>query len=205
MPISGAAMAALIQLQMTAKGMTGQYVMKLSQAIGSGVVSSILASAIYNGTSTGLTIGAGASTGKLAAGVTIGTVVGNMIYLQMTAAGLRGEYAQKLASAIGAGVAKHMATAMVQGASTIVAIGSGTGTIKGVVGSSMGALIFAQMGAKGMTGQYAQKLASAIGKGVANSIKQTIVTTTITGIAIGPIPPVFPPVPGTGVDTGKIV
>lgn len=205
MPISGAAMAVLIQSQMAAKGMTGQYAMKLSQAIGSGIVSTILASATYSGTSTGLTIGAGTSTGKLAAGVTIGTTVGNMIYLQMTAAGLRGEYSQKLASAIGAGVAKHMATAIVQGASTVVAIGSGTGTIKGVTGSSMGSLIFAQMGAKGMTGQHAQKLAKAIGKGVANAIKQTTVTTTITGVAVGPTPPAFPPVAGTGKDTGKIV
>jgi hypothetical protein len=205
MPISGALLATLIQAQMTANGMAGQYDLQLSQAVGNGIINTILTSAIYTGTSTGLGIGAGTSTGTLSGSIIIGPAVSGLIFAQMTAAGLAGQYSLPLANSIGSAVATHMATAIVMGASTVVGIGTGTGTIVGVLGPSMGALILLQMTAMGLNGAITPQLANSIGSGVASAIQASIATTTIVGVAVGTVPPAFPPIPSVGVDTGKIV
>lgn len=206
MPIVGAACGSMIQLQLAAAGFLGQNITQMAMAIGNGVINSILSSATYTGSSTGLGIGAGSSTGKILGGITIGPTVGNMIYLQMTAQGLLGEKAQAFANAVGAGIANHIAAAaIVTGASTIVGIGVGTGTIVGVVGPAVGMQVFAMMTAQGLLGQDAQKLANAIGNGVATAVSMSTVTTTIVGAAVGTVPPAFPPIPSTGSDTGRII
>lgn len=206
MPIVGAACGSMIQLQFAAAGFLGQNISQMAMAIGNGVINSILSSATYTGTSTGLGIGAGSSTGKILGGITIGPTVGNLIYLNMTAQGLLGENARSFASAVGAGIANHIASAaIVTGASTIVGIGVGTGTIVGVVGQAVGAQIFAMMTAQGLLGENARNVADAVGAGVASAIGMSTVTTTITGAAVGTVPPAFPPIPSTGTDTGKIL
>jgi len=205
MPIAGPALAGLIQAQMAANGMVGQNALQLSQAIGNGIINTILASAIYTGTSTGLGIGAGSSTGKLIGTITVGPAIGGNIFTQMGAFAIAGEKSQPLAMAIGNAIATHMATAIVAGASTVVGIGTGTGIITGVVGPSLGSMIALQMTAMGLLGQNSISLANAIGMGVALSIQQSTVTTTITGVAVGTVPPALPPIPSVGTDTGKIV
>jgi hypothetical protein len=205
MPIAGPILASLIQAQMTANGMTGQYDMQLSQAIGNGIVNSVLATAMYTGTSTGLGLGAGVSTGSLLGTIIIGPSVGGLIFAQMTALGLTGQKSFPLASSVGNAVAMHMATAIVQGASTIVGIGTGMGVIVGVVGPSVGSMITLQMTAMGLTGQYSMILANAIGLGVALAFQASTATTVIMGAAIGPVPPAFPPIPSVGTDMGKLI
>jgi hypothetical protein len=174
-------------------------------AIGNSVANTILASAIYTGTSVGLGLGVGASTGFVTGSVIIGPTVTALIFSQMTAAGLAGTANLQLASAIGNAVAMHMATAIVQGVSSVVAIGTGTGVIVGVVGPMLGAAILAQMTAMGLTGSATPQLSMAIGDGIALAIQASIVTTTIVGVAVGPIPPVFPPIPSIGTDMGRLV
>ena len=205
MPIAGPALAGLIQLEMSSAGMTGQNVPQLSQAVGNGVVMTILSTAIYTGTSTGLGIGVGSSTGTISGSITIGVTVGNLIFVQMSALGLLGEKAQSLASAIGNAVATHMSTAIVQGSSTVVAIGSGVGVIVGVLGPTMASNIFLQMQAMGLIGQNALQLSQAIGNGIAMAIQASTVSTSIVGVAVGTVPLAFPPIPSVGVDTGKIL
>lgn len=205
MPINGAACGSMIQLQMLAAGFTGQNSNQLASAIGNGVINSILSTAIYSGTSTGLGIGTGASIGKISGTIVTGAALGGLIFTQMTAMGLLGEKAQTLANAVGKGIAAHMALAIVQGTSTIVGIGAGTGVVVGVVGPAVGAQIFTMMSAQGLIGQNAIQLANAIGNGVALAIQSSTVTTTITGAAVGTVPPAFPPIPSTGTDIGRII
>jgi hypothetical protein len=205
MPIAGPLLATLIQAQMTANGMTGQYDLQLSQAVGNGIVNAVLASAVYTGVSTGLGLGAGVSTGSLLGTIIIGASVSGLIFSQMSAMGLAGQKSLPFASSIGNAVAAHMATAIVQGASTVVGIGTGTGIIIGIIGPSVGSMITLQMTAMGLTGQYSITLANAIGLGIALAFQTSTVTTAITGVAVGPVPPAFPPIPSVGSDTGKIV
>lgn len=205
MPLVGPALGGLIQGQMTAMGLTGSSSASLAQAVGNGVVNSILASAVYTGTSTGLGLGAGVSTGKLLGTAIVGPSVSALIFAQMGLLGLAGTNAISLANAIGNGVAMHLAAALVQGSSTVVGIGTGTGVVVGVVGPAMGSMILLQMTAMGLTGQNSAQLANAIGMGVALAIQASTVTTAITGVVVGPTPPAFPPIPSVGVDTGKLV
>jgi len=205
MPIAGPALAGLIQTELAAAGFTGESDSSLAQAIGNGIILTILQSATYTGTSTGLGIGVGSSTGTLSGSITQGSAVGNLIFAQMSAMSLLGEKAQTLATAIGNAVATHMSTAMIVGSSTIVGIGTGTGTIVGVLGPTMGANIIVQMQASSILGQNSTQLAQAIGMGVAAAIQASTVSTTIMGAAVGTVPPALPPIPSTGIDSGKIV
>jgi hypothetical protein len=203
--LAGPMLGSIILIQFAAAGFTGTSLPQLSQAIGNGVVMNVLSSAIYTGTSTGLGIGAGISTGMLSGGVCIGAYVGLSIQLQMMAMGLTGTQASAFAMAVGNGVAAHMVSAIVQGTSTVVGIGAGTGTIVGIVGPAMGAMILTQMMAMSLTGTQNVTLANAVGNGVAQAFTSTIATTTITGAAVGVVPPGFPPIPSVGVDTGKLI
>jgi hypothetical protein len=205
MPIAGPALAGLIQAEMASAGFTGQNDASLAQAVGNGVILTILQSATYTGTSTGLGIGVGSSTGTLSGSITQGSAVGNLIFAQMSGMSLLGQKAQALASAIGNAVATHMSTAMVVGSSTVVGIGSGTGTIVGVLGPTMGANIIVQMQAMSILGQNSTQLAQAIGMGIASAIQASTATTTILGSAVGTVPPALPPIPSTGIDSGKLV
>lgn len=206
MPVNGAACGSMIQLQLTGMGFVGQNISQMAMAIGNGVINSILSMATYTGTSTGMGLGTGVSTGKLVGAIVTGPTLGNLIYLQMTAQNLLGEYAQKFAKAVGAGIANYIASAaIVTGTSTIVGIGTGTGVIVGVVGTAVSSQILAMMTANGLLGKNARNLANAIGNGVALAIQSSTVTTSIVGVAIGTAPPALPPIPSTGTDTGKIV
>ena len=204
MPIAGPLLGTIIQAQLAANGFLGSHTVPLSQAIGNGVVNSILATAVYTGTSTGFGLGVGSSTGLLIGGVVIGPTVGSLILARMIASGFLGSNTPQMASAIGNAIAVHMLTAMVQGASTVVAAGVGTGIITGVAGPMVGSTIFLQMTAMGLLGSKSQQLAFAIGNGVADAFAITAVNTVIAGIPVGPIPPIFPPIPSVGSDTGKL-
>lgn len=204
MPISGVILGSIIQAQFASNGFVGTAIPQLSSALGNGIVNPILATGTYTGVSTGLGIGAGTSTGVLSGGIVIAPVVSNLIYLQMTASGMLGSKVLQMSNAIGSAVASHMLTAIVQGASTIVAAGVGTGTIIGVLGPIVGASISSQMSLFGMLGQSAPQLAFAIGNAIALAFSTTIVNTTIVGVPVGPIPPAFVPIPVVGTDTGKL-
>jgi len=205
MPISGPILAQLIYAEMLSAGMTGQYTFKMAQAVGNGVIITVLSSAVYNGISTGFAIGAGTSVGTLSGSIVIGKTVGSLIFTSMTSLGLVGQKSQQFAGAIGNAVANHMSMAIVQGASVPVAIGSGTGIISGVVVPLMTNNILMQMSMMGFTGQKIFQLAQGISIGVCTAIQMSVATTSITGIAIGTVPPALPPIPMSGTDTGKIV
>jgi hypothetical protein len=189
---------------MALNGFVGQSVPQLSQALGNGIVNSILATNVYTGMSTGLGLGVGASTGILSGGIVIGPVVSNLIFTQLTMSGFLGTKTLLMSNAIGVAVSTHMLTAIVQGVSTAVAVGTGTGVITGVLGPVVGSTIFLQMTALGMLGTKSQQLSFAIGNAIALAFSTTIVNTTIVGVPVGPVPPLFPPIPIVGSDAGKL-
>jgi len=205
MPISGVVMGSQISAAMFSNGLVGENVTSMSNAIGSAVANNFLTSGLYVGASTGLGLGAGVSTGKITGGITIAPALSGLILTQMFAFGLVGESTPKLANAIGSGVANHMNLALVQGASTVVGIGTGTGTIVGIIGPVLGGLIFAQLSARGIVGINTLQISQAVGNAIAIATTLSIVNTTIVGAAVGPVPPAFPPVPAVGTDTGKII
>jgi hypothetical protein len=208
MPISGPLLGQQIFSMFTASGFTGSMSFTTAQAIGNGIINSILATGVYQGVSTGLGLGVGVSVGTppttLTGGIVMPSIVSNLILLNMTAQGLAGSKTQSMAYAIGNAVSSHMLTAAIQGASTVVAAGVGVGSIVGVIGPTMGLTISLQMLAAGLTGTAVKQLANAIGYGISTALSATVVNTIITGVPVGPVPPAFPPIPCVGTDTGKI-
>ena len=204
MPISGPVLGQQIYGMMALSTLSGSQTFPLAQAIGNGIANSILATGVYQGASTGLGLGVGVSVGFLTGGIVMPSIVSNLILVNMTAQGLVGSHTLNLANAIGNAVSAHMLTAVVQGASTVVAAGAGVGSIIGVIGPVLGMSISLQMLASGLTGTAVTQLSQAIGMGVAAALSATVVNTVITGVPVGPIPPVFPPIPCVGTDTGKL-
>jgi len=204
MPISGQILSNIMTAQMISKGLIGEKNSLLAQAISSAIASTFLSTATYIGTSTGLGLGAGVSTGKITGALVIGPSTSGFIFQNMTAMGLIGEKSFPLAQAIGSAISIHMNTAIVTGTSTVVASGAGTGVIVGVIGPALGGLILANMASKGLVGQSTPQLSQAIGLGVQLATTASIVTTSIVGVPVGPVPPAFPPIPAAGTDTGKI-
>ena len=205
MPLVGPVLGGLILSQMTSHGLAGSATPQLAMALGNGIVTNILATGTYVGTSTGLGLGSGTSTGFITGPAIIGPSVTGLILTNMTAVGLAGLSVPQLADSIGQAFAAHMATALVVGVSTIVGIGAGVGTIVGIIAPTMGAVIYSQMLAAGLAGTASIQLANAVAMGISTAISTSIVTTTIAGVAVGVVPPAFPPIPATGVDSGKIV
>lgn len=205
MPLIGPVLGSLILSQMASHGLAGSATPQLAMALGNGIVTNILATGTYVGTSTGLGLGSGVSTGTIVGPAIIGPTVTGLILTNLTAAGLVGQSTPQLADSIGQAFAIHMSTAIVVGASTVVGIGIGVGTIVGIIAPAMGAVIYSQMLAAGLAGTASIQLANAVAMGISTAISTSIVNTTITGVAVGVVPPAFPPIPATGVDSGKIV
>ena len=196
MPLVGAAFAGLITAQFAAVGFTGPKQPQLAMAIGNGVDNYILASNIYQGTSTGVGTGAGKGTGFVL-GV-VGPVVAAAINGQMASVGFTGTKALQLALAVGNAFSIHILTGQVQSVSAPVAIGVGNGTLKGIIGPAMGASIAGMMAAQGFTGTKQLQLAMSIGKGISSVLSKARVITTIVGAG-------YPPTPTSGTDIGKLI
>lgn len=205
MPLVAPVLSSLILTQMASHGIMGQSSPQLATALGTGIVNSILTTGIYTGASNGLGLGVGMSTGTITGAAIIGSSVTGLLMTNATAFGLVGQSVFQLMDSVGQAFAAHMSTALVIGTSTVVAIGSGTGIITGIVAPVMSAAIYAQMLVMGLAGSMSTQLASTVGTAISTAISTSIVNTTITGVAIGPIPPIFAPIPSVGTDVGKII
>ena len=203
MPIVGQLMGTLITASMNGFGLTGEKVPAMSTAIGTAVVNAFLQAA-YTGQSVGLGIGTGTSTGIISGGIVIGPLVGDEISKMMKTFGFTGEKNQQLSMAVGMGIANHMLSALITGSSTVVGIGTGVGSIVGVIGPTLGASIQKELNGQGLTGEKIPLFSQAIGFGVANATSKSVVNTQIVGVAVGTVPPAFPPIPSTGTDSGVI-
>lgn len=200
MPLAGPVLGSTILLEFQKAGFTGSQSTNLANAIGMGIINEILKSNSYAGTATGTGPGSGVGTGFVQ-GV-VGTAVGSSIFGFMGSMGLTGTQANPLALAVGNAFATHIKTGIVNSTSAPVGIGSGTGSILGVVGKAVGSSIQQMMGSFALTGEYSGDLANAIGEGIATSISSATVTTIITGAVAGPP---AGPVASTGIDQGKLV
>lgn len=197
MPLSGPVFSGLLMAQFSAVGFTGAKLLQLSNGIGNGVANYLLASAYYQGVSTGIISGAGVGTGFVQ-GV-VGPVTGSNIYSMMTAFGLTGSKSLQMSNAIGNAFASFIALGIVNSSSIGMAVGTGTGKILGIAGPAMGSSILGMFSAVGFTGSKLPQFSNAIGNGICNSILSLgIVMTTIVGGG-------YPPIPMTGTDIGKLI
>jgi len=200
MPLVGMLLGQQIALKMTQKGFTGSQQLNFANAVGNGVITNILATNIYNGTTLGTGPGPGTGTGKISG--LVGPVVGQNIFTMMTARGFAGSQQLNTAMAIGEAFAEHILSfGIVNALGGPTAIGTGTGPIVGIVGTLMGQSILTYFSTAGFTGSQILNTAMAIGDGIALSMALALVTTTIVGV---PAPPPAGPVPIGGVETGKL-
>jgi len=197
MPLAGSIMGSMLSSQFMLQGFTGPQSVNLAMALGNGIVSYIQVANIYQGQAVGVGTGAGIGTGFLQ-GI-VGPAITPIIFASMLAKGIKGVKALNTAMAIGNALSMHIPMGIVTSTSTPVCVGTGFGKLQGLVGPSMGNVIYLFMLAAGMTGTQSLNLAMAVGDGVCNSINTFgIVTTVIAGGG-------FPLVPVVGVDFGKLV
>jgi len=194
--LSGSVLGNLINQQMLAMGLKGTKAPLFSTAVGTGIVTSILASNIYVGQSTGIGTGAGKGTGMVL-GI-VGPAVGMSIYGQMQSQSLKGTKSLQLAMAIGNAFAMHILSGQIQSVSTPVVVGTGTGKLQGIAGPLIATSIMGFFTAMGFTGTKLLQMATAIGNGIASSMASAQVMTVIVGGG-------YPPSPLSGVDTGKLM
>jgi len=194
--LSGSVLGNLINQQMLAMGLKGTKAPLFSTAVGTGIVTSILASNIYVGQSTGIGTGAGKGTGMVL-GI-VGPAVGMSIYGQMQSQSLKGTKSLQLAMAIGNAFAMHILSGQIQSVSTPVVVGTGTGKLQGIAGPLIATSIMGFFTAMGFTGTKLLQMATAIGNGIASSMVSAQVMTVIVGGG-------YPPSPLSGVDTGKLM
>ena len=201
MPLTGIILGQQITQKMALKGQAGSQTVNFANALGNGIVTSILATNVYNGVTTGMGPGMGVGTGKISG--LVGFVVGMNIYNMMIAKGFTGSQQLNTALAIGEAFAEHILSfGIINSTGGPTAIGTGTGLITGIVGLLVGQQILTFMSASGFTGSQSLNLAMAVGEGIAISMAATFVITTIVGV---PAPPPAGPVPVGGAEVGKLV
>jgi hypothetical protein len=201
MPIAGPILGAQIAAKFATSGFTGAQTVTFSMALGNGIITNILATNIFSGTTVGIGPGPGTGTGKVVG--LVGPIVGQNIYTMMVAKGFTGAQTLTTAMAIGSAFAEHITLmGIVTSVGGPVAIGSGIGPIVGIVGATLGASIFQMLSASGFTGAQTLSTAMAVGDGIALSMSTAIVNTVIVGV---PAPPLLGPIPVAGIETGKLI
>lgn len=205
MPISGLVLGLQITTEMVSRGMPGSaHTPQFTNAIGTGIANGLLASA-YSGVSTGLGFGTGVSTGVITGPATIPTSLATLIMSAMIANGMPGsDKTLPFVNALAAAIAQHIAAVVITGSSTLVASGTGVGTITGITPTGLSSLIQLELESVNMGGPAGYpKISTALGNAIASAILSSVVNTTIVGVPVGP-PPSLNPVPATGVDTGVL-
>ena len=197
MALSPATLGNLIYSNMQAKGAKGSNLLAFCNAVGAGIVMSIVGKAFAT-IDTGLTIGPGAGIGT---GITAlqSDVMKSTALQEMPT---RGVNAEKLMDSIMSATVNHLLEATLVSTNTPVYLGAGivtVGTIA-VVESEMASNIDSQLLNAKAHGKNRIVLAKAIAAGVAREI----VSAGTGAVAITGHPIIDPPVPGVGAGVGII-
>lgn len=197
MALSASVLGGLIDSNLESEGATGYNKTKFSDAVGAGIVESIIGKAFVTN-DVGLTVGIGVGIGT---GI-VGLSDSDMISIALSQMATQGKNAFKLMKAIMDAVITELGNATLTTADAPVFLGVGTvntGTIA-VIESEMAFNIDTQLANVGAKGKNRTNLSKAIAAGVCRQIiSNGTGTVTITGSPTIPIP-----VPGTGVGAGTI-
>jgi hypothetical protein len=201
MALSASTLASLIQANLAAQGAVGSNLSKFCNAIGKGVVESIVGKA-FTTADVGLIPGIGVGTGTGIQGLSSAIMKSTALSLMSS----RGVNADKMMQAIMDAVVTHLSSAATL-SSTHAPVFSGSGTVVpgsiAVVAAQMSSNIDSELSAQGAVGVNKTNLATAIGTGIANNILSSGTgTVAISGSFTGPTPP--GPIPGAGSGAGTI-
>lgn len=200
MSLSGPIFGTTLLRYFTAVGFTGAQLPQFSSALGNGIVNNILATNVYNGVTVGIGPGPGIGTGKVVG--LVGPIVAQNIFISLSARGFTGSQLLNMCLGIGNAFSEHILTfGIINSTGTPVAIGTGSGSLFGIVGTLLSTSIYTTLVSVGLAGTYSSTLASGIGDGLALSMSTALVTTTIVGT---PAPPPAGPIPLGGVESGKL-
>lgn len=178
-------------------GMIGTAVPSTANAISTGLVPYILASAVVNTVDTGTAgagVGTGTVTGIFPAGLSA-ALVGSF-----SSNGMLGTATPQFTQALGNSIVPFLLTAQVSTINTGVATGTGSGKVTGFEPNSMAGFLIASFAANGLTGTSLPQLANAIAQGVCLYLNASLFASVVIVGA-----PVVPPVPGVGTGFGKLI
>lgn len=201
MALSSTVLSGLMLGQLASKGLFGIDTPKFCQAFSDALVTSFIAA---NQVTTN-------DVGVMTQGVGIGKMIGlvpvtlsGLTFGYCVASGLIGTGTQPLCEAVANAVCLHfLAMNIVNTTHTNVALGTGVGTVSGIVPEVMSAVMLAKLSSSGITGTEMKKFTDAFAKGFSNHITSaSIVNVVIMGV---PAPLVLgAPIPSTGVGIGKV-
>jgi hypothetical protein len=196
MALSGSALGALIDANLSSAGAIGANKTVFSNALGNGIVNHILGKGFVTA-DTGTTPGSGNGIGV---GI-VGLTSANMVTTAIGVMSSTGTNAIPMMQAIMDAVVTHLATATLTSTHSPVVIGTGAitvGTIT-VTTPGMDGTISAALTGAGATGSNAPNLSLAIATGIVTEI-----LAAGTGSVVITGPPPGTPVPGSGAGIGTI-
>lgn len=184
--------------QMAGFGMTGQSAPPLAQAISTALIPFVNTATIS--TSDVGTVGAGA--GNIAVGITapqlvVSTALVAVMRSEFIGAGLVGQFAPSLASAISIAFTTHMALGVVLSQHPGVGTGVAVGGFVGLISTQLQQQILAAMSGLSLAGQSASALAGAVANAIVNFLNTIVFTIPIIGPSGAS--------PASSVGTGRVV
>lgn len=193
MPIEPASATSTLDSRLKGEGIDGSMATPLASGIANGLVQHIPSLQVQT-TAFGL-LGGGTGTGSATLSAAPGVPI---LQGALESSGIEGALASNLARACASGLSTIVQSGTVNTIVTGVASGSGNGGFSDTRPSSLVTTLRTTLRAAGMEGHMAPELASGLGNGMARHLRQTAVTTLVTGS------PVFPPSPSSGFGSGSL-
>lgn len=200
MALAAPILSGMLLAECGGKGLLGTNMPSFCQAFSEGFITGFLSLNTVTTTDTGvITVGSGF--GKVSG--LISPVLTGLVVSQCAGKDLLGANLPQFADALSKAVVTHITSMGVVTTTNIgIAMGTGVGTVQGVEGSILGAMIFAKLVSVGITSLQTKDFIDAFATAFATHMKTAIVTVSIVGI---PAPLVLGvPIPGVGSGFGKI-
>lgn len=200
MPLNGTLLGGMMSAECAANGLLGAYTPSFCTGFSNGLVNSFLATNMVTTVDVGV----------MAAGTGIGTItpliptaLAGLALPQCVSAGAAGVNVPALVQAMSSSICTHFSLGIANTVHPLVALGSGVGTITGLIPSAMAAQIMGELSSNGIAGVNILPFVNAFCSAFCTFIMSTaIITVVITGV---PAPLILgAPIPSAGSGTGKV-
>lgn len=200
MALAAPILSGMLLAECGGKGLLGTNMPSFCQAFSDGFITGFLSLNTVTTTDTGvITLGTGV--GKVSG--LVSPVLTGLIVSQCAGKGLIGPNLPQFADALSKAIVNHItALGIVNTTHPGIALGSGIGSVQGIEGSALGAIIFAKLISVGITSLQTKDFIDAFATAFATHMKTAIVTVSILGV---PAPLALgAPIPGVSSGFGKI-